>query len=94
MRNSVPWVWPKLGQAAEALAGEQIKRIISSPLSRANRTAEAVIERPGLTVETDPNLMEFNSSIYQGQLYQDWIYDYWDGNYTVGKRCEFLDLSG
>lgn len=44
---------------AEAMEGESWDRIVSSPLSRAHATAEAVADAVGLTeIATDPRLME------------------------------------
>lgn len=44
--------------AAERLAGRGITRILSSPLTRAQQTAEIVADRLGLSVETEPDLIE------------------------------------
>lgn len=57
-------------QAAEAAAilrHEPIARIVSSPLSRARHTAEAVAAATGAQVECDDDLMEFHAGDWQGE---------------------------
>ena len=56
---------------AEALAGESIAAIYSSPLRRALETAEPIAARLGLPLRTDPRLMELNAGVFQGQLRSD-----------------------
>jgi broad specificity phosphatase PhoE len=68
-------------RAAEALAGEPIERIVASPLSRALDTAEAVAERHGLSVETDPGLMECDLGRHQGGPHGAWLGDFFRGEY-------------
>lgn len=53
---------------AAALAGHPIEAVYSSPLRRARETAEPIARRLGLTVETDPRLMELDAGLFQGQL--------------------------
>ncbi len=77
-----PLGFEQAAAAAGVLAGEPIKRIVSSSLSRAFDTAEAVAARLGLAVEADPLLMECHLGVHQGQLYQPWITDYWAGSYA------------
>jgi len=43
-------------------------RIVSSPLSRARQTAQAVSDALGLPVETDPRLMEITVGAWEGRL--------------------------
>mgnify|MGYP001108987819 FL=1 len=43
---------------AEALAGSDIVAIIASPLERAQQTAAPIAERHGLSIATDPDLIE------------------------------------
>lgn len=67
--------------AGEALAGEPIERIISSPLKRARHTAEATAERLGLPVSFDPDLMECHLGDHQGQDHGPWLRGYFSGEY-------------
>jgi broad specificity phosphatase PhoE len=53
---------------ADALADKPITAVYSSPLRRALQTAEPLADRLGLTVQTDPRLMEMNLGDFQGQL--------------------------
>ncbi len=69
-------------QAARDLAGEPIKRIVSSPLRRARHTADLVAAVLGVAVEEDPDLMECHLGIYQGRPYEPWLPDYWTGNFA------------
>jgi broad specificity phosphatase PhoE len=43
---------------AGALAGNDITHVVSSPLQRAQETAAPLAQRHGLTVQTDPDLIE------------------------------------
>lgn len=51
----------------ERLRGKRIDRIISSPLSRARETAEAIAGHHGLTVEIEPRLCEVNYGYWEGK---------------------------
>lgn len=53
-------------QTGAYLAGEQIDAVISSPLSRARDTAEAIAGPHGLNVEIVPALIEIDHGIWQG----------------------------
>jgi len=55
-------------QAAVALAGSGIRRIVASPQRRALRTAEIVAEALGLPVATDPGLVERHWGTWEGRL--------------------------
>ncbi|MEM9146135.1 MAG: histidine phosphatase family protein [Pseudomonadota bacterium] len=66
-------------KAGEAMADQRIDRIVSSPLSRARLTAEAVAAHHGLPVETDDDLMECHLGIHQGEPYAPWMPEYWRG---------------
>ncbi|MBV9402982.1 MAG: histidine phosphatase family protein [Candidatus Eremiobacteraeota bacterium] len=55
---------------AESLASHPLKRIISSPLGRCVATARIVAEKFGLTVETDPLLIEIAHGSWEGR-YRD-----------------------
>lgn len=54
-------------EAAEALKGHSIERIVASPLSRARDTAEAASAALGLPVSFDDELMEFHAGEWQGE---------------------------
>lgn len=69
-------------QAAHDLAEAPIKRIVSSTLGRARQTAEAVAAKHGLSIETDPGLMECHLGVHQGQPYASWLPDYWTGQFA------------
>lgn len=58
-------------RAADALAGLSPARIISSPLLRANETAEAIAETVGVTVEIDDRLVEMNYGDWDGKSFGD-----------------------
>lgn len=53
-------------RAAEALAGNDITLVVSSPMERARQTAAPVAARHDLTVEIDPRLIEADN-IFEGQ---------------------------
>jgi broad specificity phosphatase PhoE len=53
-------------RAAEALRGEDVAVVLSSPLERAVQTAEPVATRFGLTAQVDPRLIE-PVNAFQGQ---------------------------
>jgi probable phosphoglycerate mutase len=46
-------------------------RLVSSPIGRARRTAEAVGEAAGFSVELDPRLAEICCGAWEGQLWDD-----------------------
>ncbi|TSD88535.1 histidine phosphatase family protein [Mycobacterium sp. KBS0706] len=58
-------------EAAVALAGSGIRRIVASPQRRALRTAEIVAEALGLPVATDPGLVERHWGTWEGRLVAD-----------------------
>jgi len=53
-------------RAADALAGHDVTRVISSPMERAQQTATPIAERHGLAIETDPDLIEADN-VFEGQ---------------------------
>jgi len=53
---------------ARALAGLPIAAVYSSPLRRALQTAEPLAASLGVSVETDPRLMEIHAGVFQDQL--------------------------
>lgn len=67
--------------AAMALRGEPIARIVASPLDRAYHTAEAVARVHGLSIETDPDLMECHLGEHQGGPHGPWLGQYFRGEY-------------
>lgn len=79
-------------EAAEILAKEPIRRIISSPLSRARDTAEAAAKTTGAPLEFDADLMEFNAGDLQGQPRGEHIREYFDGNWTPPNGEAFPDF--
>ncbi|WP_374674386.1 histidine phosphatase family protein [Ideonella sp.] len=56
---------------AEALADEGLEAIVSSDLSRAHDTAQAVARRLGLPLVTDPGLRERHFGTFQGHTYAE-----------------------
>ena len=57
--------------AAAQLAAHQIDRIISSPLTRALRTATIVAEQRSLAAEVDPQLTERTFGTFEGQVVKE-----------------------
>ncbi len=53
---------------ADALAGDAVDAIYSSPLRRALETAQPVASRTGTPVVTDPRLMEIDAGVFQDRL--------------------------
>lgn len=51
--------------AAEALAGRDVVRVVSSPLERARQTAQPIAEQFGLPVDIDDRLIE-SENVFQG----------------------------
>lgn len=56
---------------ADKLATENIVAIYSSSLQRARQTAQALADRVGLPVHTDPRLQEVSLGKWEGQLFTD-----------------------
>lgn len=68
-RTDLPLNQEGLRQAellAEAASGKGIRRIIASPMLRAQQTAAAVAKKLHLPVETDPRLIEQHYGVYEG----------------------------
>jgi broad specificity phosphatase PhoE len=59
------------GELAERMAGEGIRSLWSSDLSRARETAEIVGRRIGLDPRLDPRLREANRGRWEGRLFVD-----------------------
>lgn len=53
-------------RAAEALAGNDLTLVVSSPMERAQQTAAPIAEGHGLPIETDPLLIEADN-VFEGQ---------------------------
>ncbi|GDX31591.1 phosphoglycerate mutase [Actinomycetes bacterium] len=53
-------------RAAAALADNDVAAVISSPMERAQQTAQPIAEGHGLTIQTDPLLIEADN-IFEGQ---------------------------
>lgn len=66
-------------RAAQALSGEPIERIVSSPLRRARHTAEAVGRALNLPVSCDGGLMECHLGANQGGPHGSWLAAYFRG---------------
>ncbi|MEX2112708.1 MAG: histidine phosphatase family protein [Pirellulales bacterium] len=56
---------------ADALAGQAIDVIVSSPLARAVESARILADKLRLEVVTDPRLMEINAGIFQGHTWPE-----------------------
>jgi broad specificity phosphatase PhoE len=56
---------------AESLQGEQIERIVSSPLRRAYETAKAISRFHGATIEADRDLQEMNHGDFENLTIQE-----------------------
>lgn len=80
-------------RAAYALVGKGIRTIVTSPLSRARETAEAVARVLGLPIAAeDPDLMEVRFGEQEGQPMGDW-YDDWIAGSLTPAGCEpFAEL--
>jgi probable phosphoglycerate mutase len=57
--------------AAAALAGRSLARVLASDLRRARETAEAVAAPHGLAVETSPALREIDFGAWEGRSLRD-----------------------
>lgn len=51
---------------ADALAGRDIVAVIASPLQRAQETAAPIADKHGLTIDTDPDLIE-SANFFEGR---------------------------
>jgi broad specificity phosphatase PhoE len=60
---------------AETLAGEGLRALYSSPLSRARETAEIIGARLGLEPVLDDRLMEADAGDWSGRLYSEIVAD-------------------
>ncbi|MDE2007800.1 MAG: histidine phosphatase family protein [Rhodospirillales bacterium] len=78
--------------AAAALRGRGIATIVSSPLSRAHRTAEIVAAALALPVAVDPDLREVAFGVQEGQPMSDWFADWMAGIATPEGAESFAAL--
>ena len=58
-------------QVASRLASREITAIFSSPLSRAWKTAQAIAEPHGLSVQIDPDLREMDFGTWEGKTHAE-----------------------
>lgn len=79
-------------RAATALQGRGIATIVSSPLSRALRTAEIVNQALRLPLSTDDDLMEVSFGTEEGQPMGDWYDDWIAGDFTPDGAETFRGL--
>ena len=79
--------------AAERLAGEPVRRIVASPLSRARLTAEAAGRALGISVETDDALMECALGVHEDQPHSTWsLTAYWTGEAVPEGGESFVEF--
>lgn len=79
--------------AAKILAHQPVKRIVSSPLSRARDTAEAAAETTGAPVSFDPDLMEFNAGEIQGEYRGEDVREYFQKRWNPPGGEAFDDFA-
>jgi broad specificity phosphatase PhoE len=61
-----PLGWQMAERAAQALADHDVATVISSPLERAQETAQPIAEAHGMPIGTDPDLIEAGN-VFEGQ---------------------------
>lgn len=79
-------------RAAELMRGHEIATIVSSNLSRAVDTAEAVAAVTGVPVLTDAGLREVKFGEQEGKPMGDWYDDWIAGTYTPDRAEPFAVL--
>jgi broad specificity phosphatase PhoE len=79
-------------QAAQTLRGRGIERIYTSPLSRAQRTAQIVAEALGVPVAIEPELIEAAFGEQEGQPMAEWFQGWVDERATPVRGESFADL--
>ena len=79
-------------RAAELMRGHEITTIVSSTLSRALDTAEAVSRVTGVPVATDAGLREVKFGEQEGKPMGDWYDDWIAGTYTPAGAETFAGL--
>ncbi len=79
-------------EAKDLLKGCGIKTIISSPLSRARKTAEIVNEHYNLPIQFIDELQEASFGVCEGVVAGDWFPDWFEGMTPEGAEpyTEFL----
>lgn len=78
--------------AAERLRNRGIATIVSSPLSRARVTADAVAAALSLPVQTDDDLREVRFGVQEGHPMSDWFPHWVAGNFTPEGAETFVAL--
>ncbi|MBW4023205.1 MAG: histidine phosphatase family protein [Proteobacteria bacterium] len=78
--------------AAALMRGHRIVTIVSSTLSRALDTAQAVSDVTGVPVETDDGLRETRFGEQEGKPMGDWYDDWIAGSYTPDGAEPFAHL--
>ncbi|WP_284946123.1 histidine phosphatase family protein [Acidisoma cladoniae] len=78
--------------AAALMEGHKLSTIVSSTLSRALDTAQAVSEVTGVPVQTDDRLREVKFGEQEGLPMGDWYDDWIAGTYTPKGAEVFADL--
>lgn len=79
-------------RAAQLMRGHEIRSIVSSNLSRAVDTAEAVSAVTGVPVATDAGLREVKFGEQEGKPMGDWYDDWIAGSYTPAGAEPFAAL--
>lgn len=79
--------------AATHLALEEPTAVISSDLSRAAQTAQALAESVGLPVEIDAGLREIDAGAWEGMTRPE-ILAKWPDEYNAWRRGEFIRVGG
>ncbi len=79
--------------AATHLAMLEPTAIISSDLSRASQTAQALAERVGLNIELDERLREIDAGAWEG-LTRPEILAGWPEDYAAWRRGDFIRIGG
>ena len=72
-------------QVAEYLKNKQIKKIFSSPLSRATQTAEVIANKTGVNIEIKENFIDLNFGKWEGHEI-DWVANNDPHNYHLYKN--------
>jgi probable phosphoglycerate mutase len=78
--------------AAQLLKHRGIRSIVTSPLSRARDTAQAVAAVLGLPVETDDGLREVAFGVQEGKPMAEWFAQWVDGAFTPEGAESFAAL--
>ncbi|HWX48850.1 MAG TPA: histidine phosphatase family protein [Roseomonas sp.] len=79
-------------RAAQAFRGKEIATIVSSPLSRARHTAEAVAAVVGRPVQIHEALREVAFGVQEGQPMAEWFDDWVEGRFTPEGGESFAQL--